>query len=112
MTTDKIQIEERKSDEVIQSQFVDLYKTLHKNIWHRLIQLNTSITIMERIASYPINHLQPFMVERFGYKKGDFPITESVCERTIALPFCNNLTRDEVAIVCRTLKEVLDKNQP
>ena len=55
-------------------------------------------------------HLQPFMVERFGYKKGDFPVTESVSERTIALPFYNNLTQDEVAIVCKTLKAALDKN--
>jgi len=55
-------------------------------------------------------HLQPFMVEQFGYKQGDFPVTESVSESTIALPFYNNLTQDEVAIVCKTLKEILDKN--
>jgi len=60
---------------------------------------------------FPPVHLQPFMVERFGYKKGDFPVTESVCERTIALPFYNNLTKDEVATVCRTLKETIDKTQ-
>lgn len=53
-------------------------------------------------------HLQPFMVERFGYKFGDFPITDSVCDRTIALPFYNNLRQDEVEIVCQTLKKVLD----
>jgi perosamine synthetase len=57
---------------------------------------------------FPPVHLQPFMVERFGYKKGDFPIAEGVCERTIALPFYNNLSKDEVAIVCNTLKEALD----
>jgi perosamine synthetase len=53
-------------------------------------------------------HLQPFMAEQFGYKQGDFPVTESVAERTIALPFYNNLTKDDVAIVSKTLKEVLD----
>jgi len=57
-------------------------------------------------------HLQPFMVERFGYKPGDFPICESVSKSTIALPFYNNLTKDQVAIVCKTLKEVLDENLP
>ncbi len=55
-------------------------------------------------------HLQPFIAEKFGHKQGDFPITESVSERTIALPFYNNLTKDQIAIVCRTLKEVMDKN--
>jgi len=59
---------------------------------------------------FPPVHLQPFMVEQFGYKRGDFPITESVSERTFALPFYNNLTYSQTAIVCKTLKEVLDKN--
>ncbi|MCK4753073.1 MAG: DegT/DnrJ/EryC1/StrS family aminotransferase [Planctomycetes bacterium] len=54
-------------------------------------------------------HLQPFMTDKFGFKKGDFPVTDSVCKSTIALPFYNNLTKDEVAIVCETLKETLDK---
>ncbi len=53
-------------------------------------------------------HLQPVMNRRFGYEKGDFPITENVCKSTIALPFYNNLTKDEVAIVCKTFREVLD----
>jgi perosamine synthetase len=57
-------------------------------------------------------HLQPFMTEQFGYKPGDFPVCESVSKSTIALPFYNNLTKDQVAIVCRTLKEVLDENLP
>jgi len=59
---------------------------------------------------FPTVHLQPFIVERFGYKSGDFPITESVSGRTIALPFYNNLSKEQTAIVCKTLKEVLDKN--
>jgi len=58
---------------------------------------------------FPPVHLQSFVVERFGCKEGDFPVTESVCKSTIALPFYNNLSKDEVAIVCRTLKESLDK---
>ena len=55
---------------------------------------------------------QPFMAERYGYKQGDFPITEAVSSGTIALPFYNNLTKDQVGIVCKTLKEILDKNPP
>jgi perosamine synthetase len=53
-------------------------------------------------------HLQPFMVEQFGFKQGDFPVTESVAERTIALPFYNNLTKNDVSLICKTLKEILD----
>jgi perosamine synthetase len=53
-------------------------------------------------------HLQPFMVERFGFKKGDFPVTEFVAERTIALPFYNNLSKDEVKIICDEFRRAVD----
>ena len=59
---------------------------------------------------FPPVQLQPFMVERFGYKQGDFPVTDSVCKSTIALPFHNNLARDQVATVCKTLAEAMDNN--
>ncbi|MCP4256697.1 MAG: DegT/DnrJ/EryC1/StrS family aminotransferase [Planctomycetes bacterium] len=61
---------------------------------------------------FPPVHMQPFMVEKFGYKQGDFPITEDVSKTTIALPFYSNLKKDDVAIVCKKLKEVLDNSQP
>lgn len=57
---------------------------------------------------FPPVHLQPFMIEQFGYKSGDFPQTESVSQRTVALPFHNNLTAEEVKLVCRELKTCLD----
>ena len=52
-------------------------------------------------------HLQPFYVERFGYKVGDFPIGELVASRTIALPFHHELTEDDVDYVCTTLRRLL-----
>jgi perosamine synthetase len=58
---------------------------------------------------FPPLHLQPFMVKEYGFKAGDFPITESVSERTIALPFHNNLSRKEIEIVCAALKKSLDE---
>ena len=57
---------------------------------------------------FPPVHLQPFIAERYGHAEGDFPIAESVSGRTIALPFHNNLTQDEVAIVCGVLRGILD----
>jgi len=59
---------------------------------------------------FPPVHLQPFMAGQFSYNQGDFPVTEAVSKSTIALPFHNNLTKDEVAIVCKTLRKVLDIN--
>ena len=58
---------------------------------------------------FPPVTLQPFMVKKFGFKDGDFPVSDSVCKSTIALPFYNNLTKQQVLLVCKTLKKCLDK---
>lgn len=52
-------------------------------------------------------HLQPFYVQKFGYKVGDFPITEEVSRRTLALPFFSKLGEAEVDFVCRTLEGII-----
>lgn len=59
---------------------------------------------------FPPIHLQPFYTENFGYKKGDFPITERISERTIALPFHNNLKEREIIYVANSLIDALSKN--
>ncbi|HER35204.1 MAG TPA: hypothetical protein ENO19_07020 [Halothiobacillaceae bacterium] len=58
---------------------------------------------------FPPVYLQPFMVERFGYKPGDFPVTDAVCRSTVALPFHNRLTADEIELVCTELQAALDE---
>lgn len=52
-------------------------------------------------------HLQPFYRERYGYKESGFPITEGISSRTIALPFHNNLTEEEVDYVVSNLEDIL-----
>ncbi|MCK5609563.1 DegT/DnrJ/EryC1/StrS family aminotransferase [Candidatus Pacearchaeota archaeon] len=47
--------------------------------------------------------------QRFGYKPGDFPLTDAVCKSTLALPFHNHLTADDVDFVCNQLKTCLDE---
>ena len=54
-------------------------------------------------------HLQPFYVKEFGFKKGDFPVTEFVSDRTIALPFFTEMREEEVIYVVENLKEVIRK---
>lgn len=58
---------------------------------------------------FPCIHLQPFYRERFGYRPGDFPVAESVSGRTIALPFSNCLSEQDVDFVVRTLGLMLDR---
>jgi len=52
-------------------------------------------------------HLQPFYRKMFGYKEGDFPVTEDVSSRTIALPFFSNLKEEQVEYVVNRLKRGL-----
>jgi dTDP-4-amino-4,6-dideoxygalactose transaminase len=52
-------------------------------------------------------HLQPFMVERFGYQAGDFPVTEDLGRRGMALPFSSVMTEEQVKLVCEVLEKVL-----
>jgi len=57
---------------------------------------------------FPPVHLQPFIADPYGHHEGDFPVAESVSRRTIALPFHNHLTEQDVAIVCGALRAILD----
>jgi dTDP-4-amino-4,6-dideoxygalactose transaminase len=52
-------------------------------------------------------HLQPFYVQRFGYRRGDFPVTENISCSTLALPFYGNLEEDKIDFICETLSQVL-----
>jgi len=53
-------------------------------------------------------HLQPYMVERFGYRPGDFPVTEDLGERGLALPFSGKMTEAQVETVCAELNQILN----
>ncbi len=60
---------------------------------------------------FPPIHLQPFYREQFGFKPGDYPITESVSQRTIALPFHSRLTDREIDLVCQTLEVMIEREK-
>ena len=52
-------------------------------------------------------HLQPYMAERFGYREGDFPVTEDLGRRGLAVPFSGVMTEEQVEYVCQSIREVL-----
>jgi perosamine synthetase len=54
-------------------------------------------------------HLQPYMMERFGYREGDFPVTEDLGRRGLALPFSGVMTEEQVNFVCTTIREEIQK---
>jgi dTDP-4-amino-4,6-dideoxygalactose transaminase len=52
-------------------------------------------------------HLQPYMQERFGYQPGDYPVTEDLGARGVAVPFSGVMTREQVGYVCEILRQEL-----
>jgi perosamine synthetase len=68
----------------------------------RLMELMAEAGV-ETSNYFPPIHLQPLYRKAFGYKRGDFPHTESVAGRTLALPFHTNLSGEEIDYVCESL---------
>ncbi|MCR5590746.1 MAG: DegT/DnrJ/EryC1/StrS family aminotransferase [Lachnospiraceae bacterium] len=44
-------------------------------------------------------YLQPCMKEKFGYKSGDFPVTEELCAHIVTLPMMEFMEEDEITKV-------------
>lgn len=49
-------------------------------------------------------HTQPYYVERFGFHKGDFSVTDRVAEQCVAIPFYTSITEKEIDYVVETIK--------
>jgi perosamine synthetase len=72
--------------------------------------------VMERIgeagvASRPYFsplHLQPLYQKAFGFRMGDFPVTERVAASTLALPFAPVLSDEDVAYVAEVLSDAVE----
>lgn len=87
-----------------------------------VIRLSDSFTAMDRQAIleqlrnhgigcsnyFPPIHLQPFYKETLGTKEGDYPVTEYIAARTIAIPFHANLTPMEQDRVVHHLNEAIE----
>jgi perosamine synthetase len=68
-----------------------------------LLQRLAEVGVPSRPYFTPI-HLQPFYRQRFGYRRGDFPVTEHLGDVSLALPFSSVMTEGQVARVCQALR--------
>jgi len=71
-------------------------------VMHRLAEQQ----IPSRPYFTPI-HLQPFYQQTFGYRRGDFPVTERLGAISLALPFSGVMTEDQVNHVVAQLRQAL-----
>jgi perosamine synthetase len=56
---------------------------------------------------FPPLHLQRLYRDRFGHSRGMLPITEHVADRTISLPFFNQLSDLQIEYVCSALRRAI-----
>ncbi|WP_407119520.1 DegT/DnrJ/EryC1/StrS family aminotransferase [Bradyrhizobium sp. LMG 9283] len=49
-------------------------------------------------------HLQRHYVD-FGYRRGDFLVTEKIADRALALPFHTHLTNQQIEVIVETMKD-------
>jgi perosamine synthetase len=71
--------------------------------------------VMDRLAAVGVPsrpyfspiHLQPFYRSAFGFKPGDFPVTERVATSTLAVPFSSRMTDEDVQYVADTFIEAV-----
>ena len=52
-------------------------------------------------------HLMPFYRKRYGYKRGDFPVTEKVFENIVSLPIYPQLTEKQLEFIVKSIKEII-----
>ena len=57
---------------------------------------------IETRLSFPPVHIQPYYVERFGYKPGDYPVSLEAWSHLINLPISPNLTEAQIDYVAST----------
>lgn len=63
-----------------------------ENFRKHLLDKGISTDIAWKVPPY----LQPAMVEKFGYTKGLFPITENICDHIVSLPMMDYMSEDEI----------------
>lgn len=50
-------INDKNPQDVLKPEFLEQYKELHQDIWHRLIRINTNLSILEIIQKFPFHHI-------------------------------------------------------
>jgi dTDP-4-amino-4,6-dideoxygalactose transaminase len=69
-------------------------KKLFENLTRKKIYLQ---------VNYQPLHLQPFLKNKYGFKKGDFPISEKFYQNEVSLPIFYNLNKSQQNYVVRNL---------
>ncbi len=91
-----------------------------ESVWHLyVIRAEQRDALKEHLISrgisasihYPIPiHVQPAYLD-LGYKKGDFPVTESCAHQVLSLPMYAEISQDQIEYVAKTIRDFLSVRQ-
>ena len=80
-----------------------------KHTWYQfVVRVDNQAAFIEYLKAHDVAtdiawktppYLQPCMVEKFGYKRGDFPITEKICDSIVSLPMMDYMDEEEITKV-------------
>ncbi|MEW5692169.1 MAG: bifunctional SDR family oxidoreductase/aminotransferase class I/II-fold pyridoxal phosphate-dependent enzyme [Candidatus Hydrogenedentota bacterium] len=60
-------------------------------------------------VNYKPIHLMKYYAEKYGYKKGMFPVSERIGSETISIPFYPRLTDAEIDYIIESIKDIADE---
>lgn len=66
----------------------------------------SKVGIMTKVYFTPV-HLTTFYKEKFGYRKGDLPITEEISKKVLTLPLYPRLKNSQMDYIIHSIKECL-----
>jgi perosamine synthetase len=76
-------------------------KTIHRDALKSWLEKSG----IESGVHYPIPiHLQPVYRRLYGFKEGDFPVSEDLAETCLSLPMHPHLEDDDVRFICEQIK--------
>lgn len=87
--------------------FVYVVQLLHPNVKRDDIIARLKAEGIGSKTYLPSIHLFRFYREQFGYRRGDFPVSEQISDRALALPIYVGLTKNDVARIVNTLIRLL-----
>ena len=64
--------------------------------------------ILGQVHYIPV-HLQPFYRKKFGFKPGDFPVSEKFYEQEISIPMYPTLTNEDLEYITAAIIETVEK---
>lgn len=84
---------------------------LPSDVERQLVMNDLSNAGIQTRPYFPSIHLQSVYRHLFTFKEGDFPITEMISNRSIALPFYNELDEQKQRYVVKKLKEAIERSR-